>query len=84
LCGKKKYKMAAKRRREMELKQVTTKRVLTKRKAEVSTYRLTRSDRQLMIEACLFLGESRSEFLRVAVRQRALKVLSGDQDIKTV
>lgn len=68
----------------MDLKQQTTKRVLTQRKAEVSTYRLTRRDRQLMIAAALSLGESRSQFLRRAVRQRAVKVLSGDQDIKTV
>jgi uncharacterized protein (DUF1778 family) len=54
-------------------------RTLTKRKQIRSNYVMSKKDRDLVLAAATTLGESRSEFLRVAVRERALKVLSADR-----
>jgi hypothetical protein len=55
-------------------------RVSTKEKQLRGAYVMPRRDKDLWIAACYRVGESRSEFLRVAIRERALKILnSADQ-----
>lgn len=53
-------------------------RTLTKERQDRSSYIMSRRDRDLMIAAAYKVGESRSEFLRRACRERALKILSHD------
>jgi hypothetical protein len=57
-------------------------RVLTKRKQVRSAYLMDQRDRDLMTAAAYKLGESKSEFLRRAIRERSLKTLGGpDQKV---
>jgi len=56
-------------------------RILTKQKRVRSNYIMSKKDLDLMIAASLSIGESRSEFLRVAVRERALRILAGEREI---
>jgi hypothetical protein len=58
-------------------------RVLTKAAMIISNYRITPEERDLMIAACRYSGESRSEFLRRACRQRAAQILSRERDNET-
>jgi uncharacterized protein (DUF1778 family) len=52
-------------------------RILTKRKQVRSVYIMNQHLRDLMIAAAYQTGESRSEFLRTAVRERAMRILGG-------
>jgi hypothetical protein len=51
------------------------KRILTKNKMITSAYRLNQKDRNLFVAASKTEGISRSEFLRLAIRERALRIL---------
>jgi len=62
-------------------------RLYTKRPMIYSSYRLPKRDNDLLITACSVSGMSRSEFLRQALREKALKVIQqrvGDQDSLTI
>jgi len=50
-------------------------RVFTKETLLRGNWNFSKNDRELMIAAALKLGESRSQFLRIASRERAIKVL---------
>jgi hypothetical protein len=50
-------------------------RIYTKPKQARSTYFMPLRDRDLMLAAAYRAGESRSEFLRRSVKERALKIL---------
>jgi hypothetical protein len=52
-------------------------RISTKEKQLRGAYVMPRRDKDLWIAACYRVGESRSEFLRTAIRERALKILSS-------
>lgn len=49
--------------------------LVTKRKQVRSAYLMDSRDRDLMVAAAYRVGESRSEFLRRAIRERSLKIL---------
>jgi hypothetical protein len=52
-------------------------RISTKEKQLRGAYVMARRDKDLWIAACYRVGESRSEFLRVAIRERAMRVLGA-------
>jgi uncharacterized protein (DUF1778 family) len=82
VCQNKNTDVQRKIRRKGEtVDQKQTQRILTKKKQVTSNYRMTQQDRDLMLAACTTCGESRSEFLRTAVRQRALEVLGRQQKL---
>jgi hypothetical protein len=57
---------------------MATKKVLTKRVMILSSVRLNRYDRDRTLEASAKLGISRSEFIRVAIKEKNEKVLAGE------
>jgi hypothetical protein len=59
----------------MEQQKEQTQRTLTKQKRVRSNYLMTQRELNLFIAAAHAAGESRSEFLRQAVRARALRIL---------
>ena len=46
-----------------------------------SNYFMSPRDRDLVLAACSTIGESRSEFLRIACRERALRILAGQDPL---
>jgi uncharacterized protein (DUF1778 family) len=45
----------------------------------LSSYRIPRRDDELIVAACASAGISRSEFMRTALRQVALKMIAAQQ-----
>jgi len=75
-----KVEAAMKRKEKTEMqKEMPQRRILTKRRQWASNYRMSIAERNLMVAACAAAGESRSEFLRRSVHERALRILAGDR-----
>jgi hypothetical protein len=60
----------------MEKKKIITKPTV---RMKLSSIRIPEGDVPLIIAACFSAGESQSQFLRIAVKERALRILGSDQ-----